>query len=129
MVPGQAKLFVKQFATPCERETAACCPREAQREKRRVAVPPCRPFGWSRFRNQRAERESTLIDISLLALTRAWFATVLAVAVLLASFAIEQDWNSAVYWRGLPQAFELIGDEGPPIVDQLTGTTAARPPS
>jgi len=66
-----------------------------------------------------------LIDISLLALTRAWFATVVALAVLLASFAIEQNWNSAVYWRGLPQAFELIGDEGPPIVDQLTETLVA----
>jgi hypothetical protein len=42
-------------------------------------------------------------------------------AVLLASFAIEQDWNSDVYWRGLPQTFELIGDEGPPpIVDRWT---------
>jgi len=64
-----------------------------------------------------------MIDISLLALTRAWFATVVALAVLLllTSFAIEQDWNSAAYWRGLPQALELMGDEGPPpIIDQST---------
>jgi hypothetical protein len=62
-----------------------------------------------------------MIDFSLLALTRAWFTTVVALAVLLASAAIEQDWNSAVYWRGLPQALELMGDEGPsPIIDQST---------
>jgi hypothetical protein len=54
-----------------------------------------------------------MTDISLLALTRAWFATAVALAVLLASLAIKQDWNSAVYWCGLPQALELIGDEGP----------------
>jgi hypothetical protein len=62
-----------------------------------------------------------MIDISLLALTRAWFTTVVALAVLLASLTIEQDWNSAVYWRALPQALELVGNEGPPpIVDQWT---------
>jgi hypothetical protein len=62
-----------------------------------------------------------MIDISLLALTGAWFTTVVALAVLLASLTIEQDWNSAVYWRALPQALELVGDEGPPpIVDQWT---------
>ena len=60
-----------------------------------------------------------MIDVSLLAFTRAWFATVVVSTVLLASFAIEQVWNSAVYWHSLPQAFELIGDEGPPpIVDR-----------
>jgi hypothetical protein len=62
-----------------------------------------------------------MTDTSLLALTRAWFAAAVALAVLLASLAIKQDWNSAVYWRGLSQALELIGDEGPPpIVDQWT---------
>jgi hypothetical protein len=60
-----------------------------------------------------------MIDVYLLALTRAWFATVVVSAVLLSSFSIEHVWNSAVYWRGLPQAFELIGDEGPPpVVDR-----------
>jgi hypothetical protein len=60
-----------------------------------------------------------MIDVYLLALARAWFATVVVSTVLLASFAIERVWDSAAYWRGLPQAFELIGDEGPPpIVDR-----------
>ena len=60
-----------------------------------------------------------MIDVSLFALTRAWFAAVVCSAVLLASLAIEQVWNSAVYWHGLPQAFELVGDEGPPpIIDR-----------
>ena len=85
-------------------------------KKKGRLYPPAAPSGGLAFviggRNEKARR---LIDISLLALTRAWVATVVAVAVLLASFAIEQDWNSAVYWRGLPQAFELIGDAGPPI--------------
>ena len=60
-----------------------------------------------------------MFDVSLLAQTPAWFVTIFASAVLLASVAIEQVWNSAVYLRGLPQAFGLIGDEGPPpIVDR-----------
>ena len=60
-----------------------------------------------------------MIDAALLALTRAWFVTVVASAVLLSSLSIEQVWNAAVYWRGLPQAFELISDEGlPPIIDR-----------
>ena len=76
----------------------------------------------------------SMLDISLLALTRAWVATVVAVAVLLASFAIEQGWNSAVYWRALPQAIELSGDEGPsPIRDQwnwaAAGSLSSRPPA
>jgi hypothetical protein len=59
-------------------------------------------------------------DVYLLALTRAWFATVVVSAVLLASYSIEQVWNSAVYWHGVPQAIELIGDEGPlPFVDRF----------
>jgi hypothetical protein len=60
-----------------------------------------------------------MIDVSLLALTRAWVATVVASAALLTAVATEQVWNGAVYWRGLSQAFELIGDEGrPPIIDR-----------
>lgn len=57
-----------------------------------------------------------MIDVSLLALTRAWVVTVVASAALLTAVATEQLWNSAVYWRGLPQALELIGDEGPPPI-------------
>ena len=60
-----------------------------------------------------------MIEVSLLALTRAWVVTVVASAALLTAVATEQIWNGAVYWRGLPQAFELIGDEGPPpIIDR-----------
>jgi len=70
-----------------------------------------------------------MIDVTLLALTRAWLAAVVASTVLLVSFAIEQNWNSTVYWRGLPQAFELSGDEGPsPIVDRWTGAATASIP-
>jgi hypothetical protein len=60
-----------------------------------------------------------MIDVPLLALTRAWLVTVVASAALLSSLSIEQVWNSAVHWQGLPQAFELIGDEDlPPIIDR-----------
>lgn len=60
-----------------------------------------------------------MIDVSLVALTRAWVTTVVASVALLTAVATEQVWNSAVYWRGLPQAFALIRDEGPPpIIDR-----------
>jgi len=114
------KVVGEQFAPPCGRETVSRClcgPLLERRAKRRAGCIPLPPLSGGLAFVIGGRNESTLIDISLLALTRAWFATVVAVAVLLASFAIEQDWNSAVYWRGLPQAFELIGDEGPPIVD------------
>jgi hypothetical protein len=45
-----------------------------------------------------------MIEVSLLALTRAWFIAVVVSAILLMSFAIEQVWNAAVYSHGLPQA-------------------------
>lgn len=68
-----------------------------------------------------------MIEVSLLALTRAWVATVVASAALLTALATEQVWNGAVYWRGLPQAFELVADEGPPlpIIDRWNGAAAA----
>jgi hypothetical protein len=64
-------------------------------------------------------------DVWFRALTRAWVVTVVASAALLTAVAIEQIWNSAVYWRGLPQAFELIGDEGlRPINDRWNRAAA-----
>ena len=44
-----------------------------------------------------------MIDISLLALTRAWFVTVVAAAALLTAMATEQIWNGAVYLHGCPK--------------------------
>ena len=61
----------------------------------------------------------SMIDIFVPALMRAWVVTVVASAAILTAMATEHNWNGAVYWRGLPQAFELIGDEGrPPIIDR-----------
>ena len=61
-----------------------------------------------------------MIDGLLLsALTRAWFTALIASALLLATLAAEPVWNSADYWRGLSEAFALVGGEGPsPIVDR-----------
>lgn len=58
-----------------------------------------------------------MTDACLRALTRAWFVTVLASALLLGACATEHVWNSAVYWDDLPQAFELTGDDGS-IIDR-----------
>jgi hypothetical protein len=66
-----------------------------------------------------------MIDVPLLALTRAWVVTVVASAVLLAAVGTEPIWNSAAYWRGLPRAFELVGDEGPPpVIDRWNAATS-----
>jgi hypothetical protein len=66
-----------------------------------------------------------MIDMPLLALTRAWVVTVVASAVLLVAVGTEPIWNSAAYWRGLPKAFELVGDaDTPPVIDQWNAATA-----
>jgi hypothetical protein len=60
-----------------------------------------------------------MIDECLQALTRAWFAAVVVSGLTLTAFAIHLVWDGAVYLRGLPQAFELIGDTGsPPFIDR-----------
>jgi hypothetical protein len=85
----------------------------------KIAVVPAAPTGRGLLGS------STMIDVPLLALTRAWIVTVVAAAVLLLAVGTEPIWNSAAYWRGLPKAFELAGDEGPPpVIDRGSGAAA-----
>jgi hypothetical protein len=61
-----------------------------------------------------------MIEVSLLALMRAWVVTVVASAALWMAVVIEPIWNWSVYWRELPQAFEVTSDEGPPPIPAMT---------
>jgi hypothetical protein len=59
-----------------------------------------------------------MIETWLSALTRAWVTTVIAAALLLAAITTAPVWNTADYWRGLPQAFTFVGAGGPlPVAD------------
>ena len=53
-----------------------------------------------------------MTDVLLSALTRAWFTAVIASTLLLTALATEPVFRSADYWRGLPEAFALVGGEG-----------------
>ncbi len=61
---------------------------------------------------------AAVIDLSLTALTKAWIATVIASGLLFTALATAQIWDRAVYLRSLPQAFQLISDGPPPIIDR-----------
>lgn len=59
-----------------------------------------------------------MTDVLLSALTRAWVTAVIASTLLLAALTAEPVFSSAAYWRSLPEAFALVGGEGPSNVDR-----------
>jgi len=66
-----------------------------------------------------------MTDVLLSALTRAWFAAVVASTLLLTALAAAPVFSSTDYWGGLPEAFALVGGEGPSIVDPRDPAAAA----
>ena len=61
---------------------------------------------------------AAMVDVSLLAVTKAWVVTTIASGLLFAALAVAQVWSSAVYLQTLPSALQLVGDGPPPVLDR-----------
>jgi hypothetical protein len=92
-----------------------------------LAEPKTDPHsgGGTAVRSNDLAGVAAMTEVLLSALTRAWFTTVIASTLLLTALATEPIFSSAAYWRGLPEAFALVGGEGPLIVDRWDPAEAA----